>query len=382
MLYPEKSKLYTYNLKTIDADIIRGKGSVVPSNSRLKMVYRKYTSSIDVVGPRLNLVFVHGTGMNKGIWHYHINKLYELNSSHFGNQLGTVIAVDCVNHCHSALNNKDALGFIHDWRDLAKDIVKMATEEEADVFLGNPDNINIIIGHSMGGFVSLYTGFLAPDIFCACVPINPVCYTPDGVDGYAKVFQNIVLSWCERGYMKDTFTISNPSQWYTEIEQFFKYKSFFTKFHPTVLQNMILDELNVDISNPQSQVKLNTTVQAQYSTYLTSLICMYHFKKLLKFIEVPVYRILSEKDIALDEAKSYFSEALKPVLVNFDLPNEKHLVNGENPDLVIDILQNILSSELKKARNGEKTYFGDKLTGNFARTMQERIAKHLKTSHL
>lgn len=84
-MQPSCSDLYESKLITVPAAFPRYPGSVIlsqPSNNpedyRLDVCYRKYkTKSYVSDQPKINIVFLHGNGMNKGIWHYHIDKFVQ-----------------------------------------------------------------------------------------------------------------------------------------------------------------------------------------------------------------------------------------------------------------------------------------------------------------
>ncbi|CAG87945.2 DEHA2E09218p [Debaryomyces hansenii CBS767] len=356
-MYPNRPDLYSSEVKAADAVFIRQKGAVLLERSSdsivdntLKICYRRYqgkSNESSSTKTKLNLVLFHGTGMNKGLWHYHINKLFEFFNTGKDNgtnlHLNVVCAFDAVNHGESAELNKSKLGYLYDWRDSSKDVVKVLTEDEAATFIEAENKMSIIIGHSMGGFVSLYGTYLAPALFDSCILVNPVSHVSPSE--YAERDMEFKV-WYERNYMKDNFDIQDGNNWYNEIESFLKTKSFYRKFHPTVLANLLEDELPKEVKqSPKAaynKIKLNTTVEAQLHTYwgmVKSIPCgMPTFRE----IKVPVFHIVSDFDISSDENRSFMRNNLSQVVQCINFPNSKHLLNGEEPDPLIKLFTSII----------------------------------------
>lgn len=355
-MHPNSPDLYSYEVRTAVASFPRQNGSVLLEKSldniddnTLKICYRRYQGKVSQSyhsKTKLNLVFFHGIGMNKGLWHYHIDKLFKFFNSGQDNgnlHLNVVCAFDAVNHADSAQLNKNKLGYIYDWRDSSKDVIKVLIEDESATFVETENKISIMIGHSMGGFVTLYSAYLSPGLFDSCIVVNPVSHVhPNEYTERDIQFKK----WYESNYMKDDFEIQNASNWYNEIEAYFKKNSFFRKFHSIVLANMLEDELPKEIkqspNEAYSKIKLNTTVASQLYTYWgmnKSVSCgMPTFAE----IEIPIFHIVSEFDNSSAEARRYLRNRLQQVVHGIDFPNAKHLLNGEDPDSLIKLFILIL----------------------------------------
>lgn len=338
-MIPESSALYTHTLETVQAPFPRYPNSVAPGNPPdvLKVCYRRYKASHSA--PRgtqtLNMVFLHGTGMNKGIFHYHIDQLYEKCHT-IGVHVNLVLAVDSINHGLSAAANKGKLGSDLDWRDIAYDVARIAELEKSDLLHGDK---NLLVGHSMAGAVSLYLSFLRPALFDAVVVLNPVCYRPG--DGSFPPHEPFV-SWRNRGYMETEFQ-ANSAEWRQQIREYMANKSFYRGFDPRVLDNMIEDEIPLDPVDwaRGATVKLHTSQKQTLITYFGSNMSLSRIEPVFSGIEVPVYRILGELDTASPSARARLERAI-PAMKTCFLPGEKHLLHGIHPDLFVETLMTII----------------------------------------
>lgn len=351
-MHPNRPELYTHEVKAAVANFPRQKGAVLLEKSldsvednTLKICYRRYqgkSNTLSLSKTKLNLVFFHGTGMNKGLWHYHIDKLFEFFNSGQDNgtnlHLNVVCAFDAVNHGESAELNREKLGYVYDWRDSSKDVVKVLAEDEAATFVDAENKISIMIGHSMGGFITLYSAYLAPALFDSCIVVNPVAHvSPFEYAERDKEFKD----WYEGNYMKDEFDIQDESNWYREIETFLRKGSFYRRFHPGVLACMVKDELPKAVrESPNAaynKIKLNTTVASQIHTYWGMNKSVPYGMAILNQVEIPVFHVVGDLDISSGEARHFIRNSLLQVVQGVNLPNAKHLVNGEDPDRIIQL---------------------------------------------
>lgn len=342
-MVPDHSNLYTYTLESTQAACPRYPESVAPGvrGDALKVAYRKYkpTSSPPPNAVVINLVFMHGTGMNKGIWHSHIDQLYE-KCRHFGIHLNLVLAMDAANHGDSAQLNKGKLGKVFDWRDLSYDGISMAWAERDELLAGHK---NILVGHSMGGLVSLYMTFLRPALFDALVMVNPVCYPVSPSPFWP--FDD----WAAKGYMETEFQLDSPDNWQEHVLEYMRTRSFFRQFDTTVLGNMLADEMP---EGPEKEgnkwvVRLKTTKQQTLLTYYAGVGSMLVLSPIYLACHVPSYRILASLDTSTDEAQENLAIAL-PQMKTILLEGEKHNLHGIHPELFVETLVSIMK-EVKTA---------------------------------
>lgn len=371
-MQPSCSDLYESKLITVPAAFPRYPGSVIlsqPSNNpedyRLDVCYRKYkTKSYVSDQPKINIVFLHGNGMNKGIWHYHIDKLY----NHFKNkekseyQLNSVLAIDVATHGDSAAINKDKLGYVYSWIDGSKDIIDIVKNQESKDFFSK-NTINILVGHSMGGFQALYTCYLDPELFDCCIPINPVCYMDNET---AELHLFVLNMWHESGKIKSHFDIPEGSNWKDVVEHHYKKESFFKKFDSTVMANMLEDEFTDELKNNTNgkykTIDLNTPSNQEYICYYNAQLFIPQGMKVLDKITTPVYHIVGDNDTAGEKAVKSTRTALQSVLKPIDIVDSTHIVIGENPDLVVNELIKVIDDNIEThKRNGDTRYKEPKL---------------------
>lgn len=347
-----ESNLYNCELKTVQASFPRYPGSLTPgiASDALKISYRRYQPSraCPPGAAKFNLVFLHGTGMNKGIWHYHIDQLYQ-KCWDLGIHIGVVLAVDTINHGASAVANQGKLGKVLDWRDASYDVARIAEAELAD-FLSTTKNI--LVGHSMAGLVSLYLSYVRPSLFDACVVLNPVCYlSKQSIESPYEPF----ITWQQKKYMETEFEVQPHENWREKVESYMRLKSFYRYFDQRVLDYMLEDEypkLGPETNSQGTTVQLNTTQRQTLITYYGSIESTRRIAPIFPEIQVPVYRLLSELDSSLEEHRVWLQRAI-PSMKTIALPGEKHLVHGTNPDLIVDKLFGIL----EQRKSAPATYF-------------------------
>lgn len=336
------SPFYTHSIESAQASFPRYPDSLAPgiSPDALKVAYRRYKATRHPPPnlTKFNLVFLHGTGMNKGVWHYHIDRLYE-KCWDLGIHIDVVLAMDTINHGTSAQVNNGKLGKVLDWRDVAYDVAKIGEVEKLCLLSGNYKNV--LVGHSMAGLVSLFLAFIRPALFNACVVLNPVCYLPN--DSLASPYEPF-MTWRRKKYMETNFHFESPKNWKQKVIEYMLNKSFYREFDKRVLENMLEDEYPE--TEPQDNglsitVKLNTTQEQTLITYFGAKEATKRVPPTFSGIVVPVYRILGELDISWEAARQKLQEAI-PGMKTYLLPGEKHLLHGVHPDLFVNTLFEIL----------------------------------------
>lgn len=359
MLIPQSSPIYTYETKIAVAASPRLPGSVIlqqptpdPNDYTLKVAYRRYINSKQLKAtpekPLINLICIHGSGMNKGIWHYQIDKLF----NKFPDSLNLVIAPDHINQGESGALNRDKLGYTNIWSDLAKDYIQIAKNEERDHFF-QKNVINIPVGHSMGGCVSLIMGLWEEQLFDAIVPINPVCHLDD--DRLNLMSQTYNL-WRNNELIQSVFRAANIEESKKIIETFFRKKSFFKRIHPEVLENLINDEVS-DIRQVGDLYHKNTDKYQEYFAYYGQKVTIEGLMPVMNQINVPTYLVFSENDFLAGIPNETNRKLLKRVLTAIDVPDTYHLLPADKPDLTVDILSNVLNQRIDIfVKQGDKRY--------------------------
>lgn len=380
-LVPETSDYYTHEVVTTEASYPRYPGSVVlekPSKNdecyRLKICYRRYQAAKVVDNP-INMVFLHGVGMNKGLWHYYIDLLYQKYP-----RLSVCIAADTANHGDSAQANAGKLGHFYHWHDGSRDICKIVKNEKS--FL-KPNAVNIIVGHSMGGAISLIASLFEPNLFDAVVLVNPVSWT-------SETFKMIVgmgmSKWLTNSQMITDFTIKTDD-WLQEVNDYFKAESFFKYFDETILNNMIYDEYNgiYDPKRAYNEVKLKTTKYHQLCSYASSFESVMTAMPLYENVTTPVYFLHSEEDVQQEEACDFMEKSLQKVITRINIPGTYHLVNGDSPQIFLPVLESTIEQVLKKhhVNRSIRDFDFEKQYGpNYKKTLLEKFLGEVTNSDL
>lgn len=369
---------YKKEVKITDAHFPRQSGSTISVDDKLKIVYNKFSPTIpppeDKI--RVNLLFSHGTGMNKEIWNYHIEKLYResYNQEHW--YLGSVISFDCVSHGDSGVMNKDKLGWTYGWIDGGKDIIEIVKHENSTCndFLNNRTSKNIIIGHSLGGHQVMVAGFLEPQLFDTIIPIEPVFYTPDNrffyvfIDRFKKV----------QKYIYDTFKTK---------EEFYEYytKFAFTKdMHPRISQDYIDNEFYevYDPATKSTVYKSKASKVSQMATYLSSYWALEQSTAMIPHMKCKICYVWGEKARWNPPGtEEYFLENAKPEsLIEYHCVKDgTHLLNGELPDETVKIIQGVIEKRSKSAYEDKDCYPEIKFKGRPAEEVsQEFLNKMLE----
>lgn len=358
------SNLYTVEKKIVDAHHPRYPGSTVLEDDRLKIVYNKFTTTIPPPEGkiRINIVFSHGTGMNKELWNYHIKKLYAISSNSPADwYLGSVVAFDCVSHGDSALINKEKLGWTYGWSDGARDLIKLVQHENnsCNDMLNNATSKTIIIGHSLGGHHVIMAGYWEPQMFDTIIPIEAVYYhNPKMVGKFTKLFVKI------GAMLMDEFDS------FEEFKSYYADMSFYKTLHPEVKKDLIENEYYT-VFDPESQTtkyRSKASKLSQFTTYISSAFSIEKSHNVVPFIETKICFIVGEKATwNPPESIPYFIEHAKPksLLEHHIVKNGTHLVNGDLPDEMVSIFEGVIKKRSRSTIeenpfNPEIYYQGDR----------------------
>lgn len=322
-LVPEKSELYSYRTVTVPAVGDREAGLVACEGDTLEICYRKYTAATQPAQP-VNLVFLHGNGMNKGIWHAMIDVLYA------GGHVATVLAFDLVNHGELAVANEGKLGKNFLWRDGSRDVVEATRNEHLEGPI-------VIVGHSMGGCMALSCLELAPALFAAGVVVNPIAISDEA---FRKRMPQVLPKWLERGYLEDGVRVSGA--WQHDVAAWFATKSFYTRLHPEYRHNLVCDEVTrYQPGTAYEYVRFNTSAEAQIANYVGAPRCCEVAMQFYPNIRAPVYHCWGTKDTT-PRSRAENLRALLPIKRAVDMEDCFHLVNGEKPEVVIGIVSDVI----------------------------------------
>lgn len=315
---------YKRETKVLEAVHPRGfsDSTLVPEKDILSLVYDIYSpvgNAVKPSTPKVNMLFLHGSGMSRCVWEYYVAHLldHDLNW-----QINKIILMDQVTHGDSAVLNAEKLSVNFDWVDGARDACKVAQHEFCAS--GETSAYNVIIGHSMGGFQALSCGVLMPNLFQLIIPIEPVAlmHVAEGTGGeYTVISRKFHRALVSR--MRDKF------QSESEYEAYMRKGSFFSRVHPEILQRIIDFER---ITLPNGGVKTKMDQRQNILCYLTLFPTAKWLLGSLKFIRSPVVSIVG--GISKWSPKEN-QEALEKLIPNYTrdiIPDGDHLLNIEIPE--------------------------------------------------
>lgn len=320
---------YTTETKVSDGAFPRGIGLTHFNTDRIRIAYLKHKN----VNPTpdglvtFNFIFLHGTGMNKGVWKQHIKKLYDRNVDNPHWRVGVVLAIDCHSHGDSARLNKGTFSWGHDWKDGAKDVVEV-TKKELDYYgelMPTPYNRNVLVGHSMGGYHAAFAAYLEPVLYDLVISVDPVIYY---LEGFNEFFVNKI------GKLGRIL----QDEWNTREEAIKWYKSLFY----AVMQDQVLDDFLADeLYEENGKTKSRASKNVQLATYLTAPYCVRAGMEALQFIQIPFVHVLGTSATWNPPvAKEFIREESVPanLIEGVDLEGD-HLVHGSNVEGMVSTIQ-------------------------------------------
>ncbi|KAF5093707.1 hypothetical protein D0Z00_003915 [Geotrichum galactomycetum] len=311
--------------------------SIINEDDRLQLAYCIYsdprlpTTTIGNPHEKINLLFLHGSTFSKEVWEYTI----ELFFNKYGSAIGTVIAIDAVNHAASYELNKGKLGWVCTWEDIGKDAVKVLRDL-------NLKGGTIIIGHSMGGAAALHAAIVEKALIDSIVSIEPVCYADrkafysnkDVRNAYYKLLHAVHRS------IRDTF---DSEQQYLE---FMRKKSFISTLHPRVLDALLANNTIVDPKTGVTRYK--TPKNMQVTAYASSIMSTLYLPESVKAIDCEVLHIIGSK--ATWNPPEAAPALRKGLLFGtaVDIENGQHLVPLEMPDETFAAMLPFIDKRLRR----------------------------------
>lgn len=306
------------------------KNATIPPNSKLEIVCDHYKLRENYKSSNrrsVNLYLLHGTGMTKAIWRYYAKKLFEISESNKSLtwQIVNIVAMDLVTHGESAMLNAGKLGYEFDWRDGGRDIVKIASEM-------NFEGDNVAIGHSMGGFQAVYGASEAPTLFKFVVPIEAVSNQRGDTATITKRFDSLLAALNK--VVVDNFKNEK------EYEEFFRKKSFYRKFNKEILEDLLQSE---KLIHPDGTCSTKTSKEHQMLGYCAGFTSFPIALEQANRVKSPIVHVIGDKATWNErEAVDIYRKEVKNA-VPVDIKNGEHLVNGEQPDDVIEVIVDSLN---------------------------------------
>ncbi|EJS41696.1 YOR084W [Saccharomyces arboricola H-6] len=344
---------HTFNkeTKTCSASWPRTPQSTLCATDRLELVYDVYTNADQGHHPcasSLNLVFLHGSGMSRVVWEYYLPRLTHADPE--GNYaIHKIVLIDQATHGDSGVLNRGKLGTNFNWIDGGRDALKIAAQE-----LGGYDKrpaINVVIGHSMGGFQALVCDVLQPSLFHLLILIEPVVVTRQPSTVVPPDFPQIPENLYNSLRLKTRDSFGSES----EYVRYMKNDSFFTNAHDQILQR-IIDFERIQAPSLGGDGSVRTKMdQAQ------NLLCYMNMQSFAPFL-ISNVKFVDKRAIHIVGARSNWCPPenqlfLQKTLQNYHLDvisGGSHLVNIEAPDLVIEKINHhihefVLTSQLQSS---------------------------------
>ncbi|KAH9202675.1 Alpha/Beta hydrolase protein [Zygosaccharomyces rouxii] len=305
-----------------DAVLVNGK-------DKLQLVYDVYTcvnSRKNGSGIFVNLLFIHASGMSRSVWDYHVAHLFDYE---FDWNVNKIVTLDQASQGDSGVLNADLLGVQQDWVDGARDACKVAQNE----FSMDSSALNIVIGHSAGGFQALSSGVLLPNLFQFIIIVEPVVYM-----NYVTLSPGFYQALLDK--MQDVFPNDEAYQHYMDR------RSMYTTVHPSIL-NRVKDFEKIVIPNGNIRTKISR--RQHIICYMSLHSGASWLINSLSSIKVPVIGIFGgvskwaprkNRQILREKIPDYLEEMI---------PGGDHLLNLEQPDKflgkLVDHISGFVSNE-------------------------------------
>lgn len=336
---------YTIEKKTCAAYGPRAPRLTILPLDRLVQVYNKYKSTVPPQPGQVQLLFVfsHGTGMNKLVWHYHIDQLFQKSQRpNLGYYIDVCVSVDAVSHGDSALANEGKIGPVYWWDELGRDLLAVIRHEnEVGDLVSAPDRRIITVGHSLGGNAAFMAGFFDPNVVDCAVTVDAVLYTePLMRPRFTKIFKKIA------GLLIDRFDTED------EVKLFYD-MLFYNTMDKRVLNDFVADEI-VTVVDDDEEVSYRTKASkfAQMATYLGLAYSLNLTMHAIQSYRTSVCHVTGNQ-------ATWNPPQLKP-WVRSNLPEGKlvktadidgtHLVHGDNPDGMVQVLVELAQDRTKVAQ--------------------------------
>lgn len=321
--------MFSAEKKVADGAFPRAPGSTTLPTDKIKLVYNKFSPKEPVPKEttKVNLVFAHGSGMNKGSWDYHIQKLYEASETKTAWKLNKVVAVDFYSHGDSAELNREKIGWTADWCDGGRDLVEVVKHEIRETGDFTPDGWtrNILVGHSLGGFLVLWAGVIEPQLFDLIILVEPV------IQYFQQLNEPVIKRMLKAGKF-----IENEYPSLEAAHEHLKKKSFYKVMDKNVLDAFVDDELVV---NKDGSVRIKAEKRHQVTTFCGVSYSAARGMAALSELQIPFFHISgADATWTPRESVDWIRETVPEHLLEaVDMPKGGHLVHGEQPLELVDL---------------------------------------------
>ena len=365
--------MFTVTTKTTDAAYPRYYGSTLLPSDRLKIVYDRYESTNQQ--PRdsdfitLNLIFAHGTGLNKDLWKYYIEHLYKYSSEVGPSQkwwIRNILSIDSATHGDSALLNEGKLGWKNRWEDGGRDINRIIENEQLNTgsFYNDATHKNILIGHSLGACQSVFSAAFQPNLYDLVFMIETVGFTDESLskDSIGRINRLV-------GLIPEEFDSEK------EFDTFYRKFNFTRKFHPRVLDDIIKHE-KYEVVKPNGEKKWRAKASGiqQLTSYMSGKSSIPNVMAALPLLKTSVIHVAAAELKFNPPQTPPFIRRTIPAeyITGIDIPGADHNVNGESPDEVIALLKDALSKRAALAHENTDFYAEVKYKGDREKILKEK----------
>lgn len=362
--------MYSLEKKTADGVFPRTNGSTILPTDRVKVVYNKFSPKVPVPAnvTKVNLIFAHGSGMNKATWTYHIKKLYEQSQNNPNWKVDKVVAVDYFSHGDSAELNREKIGWTADWCDGGKDLIEVVRQEIATTgdFTPGGWSRNVLIGHSMGGFAVLWAGYLEPQLFDSIICIEPVIQ-----------YDQLVNEWFFKRMKKVGKYIENKYPSLEAAHKHLKKESFYNTMKKTVLDDFVDDELVVE----KDGVRVKAEKNHQIASYCGVAYSAEKGMAILSQLEIPFFHITgADATWTPRESVDWIREQVPEHLIEkADIAKGGHLVHGDQPLELVRLWSEFIDKRVKFIEEARKN-FPEVKYGNDRRKIFDEQWKYMDTA--
>lgn len=355
--------LFTLEKKVADGVYPRTEGSTTLPTDRVKLVYNKFSPKTPI--PKnltsVNIIFAHGSGMNKGTWTYHIEKLYEQSVNNPNWKINKIVAVDSFSHGDSAELNREKIGWTADWCDGGKDLIEVVKHEinTTGDFEPTPYSRNVLIGHSMGGFAVLWAGYIEPALFDSIVSIEPVIQ-----------YDQLMNDWFFKRMKKVGKFIEDDYPNVEAAHEHLKKQSFYKVMEKHVLDYFVEDELVQE----NGRVRVKAEKRHQIATYCGVAYSAEKGMAILSQLEIPFFHITGAAALwtPRESVDWIRSEVPEHLIEKADIEGGGHLVHGEQPLELIRLWTEFIDKRVKFIEEARKDFPEIKYNNDRKKIMDER----------
>lgn len=336
--------------------------STLRPDDRLRLAYNVLTDSTKTKSvpaeERIVLYFVHGNGMSKECWEYNANLLFEKH----GDVIEKMIAIDIVNQNDSYQLNKDKLGWLPQWGDGGRDVVKIVKAETGP-------GINILVGHSMGGVQCMYASLFEPALIDSLVTVDPVVFAEHGWESDEQV-----QKYLQKRFHKIHRLLRTEFKDKADYEKYIREGSMSRTWHPDIQTSYMNGS---GIFHSDGTVTFKTSALQQMSTYYATIYSFRHGLKLASLVDHEVLHIAGTQDSVTKRANAVECRKVLQHGVSVDIDGAGHLVPFEKPHETVDAIAAFISRrrtrrlEIRSEYDSRKSFSPAQLDAMFKERFDE-----------